>query len=150
MNKKSLLFRILGIFLILVALACFVVGIMSFESNKLPDMPFLLPIGIFVMFGAIILTIFGFSYKRMRKIQTKMEEFKSQYSDALNEANNPVNQNKGAEGISQNTCSKCGFVNPPDAKFCNKCGATLTKKCPYCGAENDDEAKYCKTCGKLL
>ena len=56
--------------------------------------------------------------------------------------------NSGVEGVDQNTCSKCGTLNPIGAKFCSKCGNPLTKKCLYCGSENDDGAQYCNNCGK--
>ena len=64
-----------------------------------------------------------------------------------------INQSKntgGVEGVTSNTCAKCGHANPVGAKFCAKCGAALSKKCPYCGAENDDGAKFCNNCGKNL
>ena len=51
------------------------------------------------------------------------------------------------EGIK---CPKCGFVNPPGAKFCMNCGAKLTKKCPKCGYENPPNAKFCLNCGAKL
>jgi len=51
------------------------------------------------------------------------------------------------EGVTANTCAKCGFVNNADAKFCAKCGAPITKTCPSCGAVNDDGAKFCNSCG---
>lgn len=47
-------------------------------------------------------------------------------------------------------CPKCGFANPPGAKFCMNCGTKLTKKCPKCGHENPPEAKFCLNCGTKL
>lgn len=53
-------------------------------------------------------------------------------------------------------CSKCGFENSNDNKFCVQCGELLednqneTTYCIYCGAENPTSNKYCVTCGKNL
>jgi Double zinc ribbon len=48
-------------------------------------------------------------------------------------------------------CSFCQHANPPDAKFCNACGAPLyLLPCPHCGAVNDATATVCHQCaGKL-
>jgi hypothetical protein len=48
-------------------------------------------------------------------------------------------------------CSFCQHANPPDAKFCNACGAPLyLLPCPHCGAVNDATASVCHQCaGKL-
>lgn len=57
------------------------------------------------------------------------------------------------------TCSNCGAVNVPAAKFCFQCGADLTSgnakgtasnACPACGAENDADARFCIECGADL
>jgi len=47
-------------------------------------------------------------------------------------------------------CSKCGAENREGARFCDKCGATLSLKCPSCGAENRPDAKFCDSCGAAL
>ena len=46
-------------------------------------------------------------------------------------------------------CKSCGTVNPPDSKFCKKCGASLEtlKTCPQCGSKLDPDAVFCPKCG---
>ncbi len=56
-------------------------------------------------------------------------------------------------------CSKCGFENRPDARFCKQCGQTLRVPapatppgavCPACGATAKPGARFCPRCGKPL
>ena len=46
-------------------------------------------------------------------------------------------------------CHKCNSENPLNAKFCNNCGAALSKskKCPVCDELNDHDSKFCDNCG---
>ncbi|MFC1857239.1 adenylate/guanylate cyclase domain-containing protein [Thermodesulfobacteriota bacterium] len=44
-------------------------------------------------------------------------------------------------------CSKCGFNNKPNKKFCTKCGEKLSLECPQCRAEIDVEDIFCGECG---
>ena len=41
----------------------------------------------------------------------------------------------------------CGHDNPPRAKFCLECGASLIRQCPRCQAELPPNAKFCLECG---
>ena len=44
-------------------------------------------------------------------------------------------------------CKYCEHGNPPDSKYCNSCGATLTlAPCPHCGAVNEVTAATCYQC----
>ena len=47
-------------------------------------------------------------------------------------------------------CAKCDTENRETAKFCDKCGAQLSRKCASCGAENRPDAKFCDACGAAL
>ena len=50
-------------------------------------------------------------------------------------------------------CVKCGFDNPPGAKFCAGCGQLLqteTQACPHCKAANPVAARFCNSCGHSL
>jgi serine/threonine protein kinase len=50
-------------------------------------------------------------------------------------------------------CSKCGTQNLADAKFCQRCGADLSKMfaaCPDCGRENRRDVEFCADCGANL
>ena len=51
------------------------------------------------------------------------------------------------------SCLKCGFENPPGAKFCAGCGQTLpieAQPCPHCKASNPAGARFCNSCGNSL
>jgi ribosomal protein L40E len=49
-------------------------------------------------------------------------------------------------------CHKCNADNDADAKFCDRCGAALSKSvpCPDCDELNDPDAQFCDHCGKSL
>jgi hypothetical protein len=48
-------------------------------------------------------------------------------------------------------CSFCQHANPPEAKFCNACGAPLyLVPCPHCGAVNETTAIACHQCARKL
>jgi len=58
-----------------------------------------------------------------------------------------TSQQQQQQGI---VCPRCGYVNPPGAKFCINCGYMLGKKCPQCGYINPPDAKFCANCGARL
>src|SRR5262245_53319456 len=47
-------------------------------------------------------------------------------------------------------CTRCQQENPPEAKFCLKCGTALARKCAACGTELPAGAKFCLECGQSL
>ena len=47
-------------------------------------------------------------------------------------------------------CSKCGFENVEDARFCNECGSKLESICSACGKANIPGSKFCNGCGNSL
>ncbi len=47
-------------------------------------------------------------------------------------------------------CPQCGQENPPDARFCMRCGTSLTRRCPNCGETNTLAAQFCVRCGTSL
>lgn len=46
-----------------------------------------------------------------------------------------------------NDCPACGVTNPDSVKFCEGCGAGLTRVCPECGRENAVHKQFCGGCG---
>lgn len=57
-----------------------------------------------------------------------------------------ADQRGGKRDIS---CPKCGDANANTARFCQKCGASLsTGKCSSCNTELPAGAKFCGQCGK--
>src|SRR5438067_13591083 len=47
-------------------------------------------------------------------------------------------------------CSSCGNENPEGAKFCNGCGAPLSRVCASCGTSNASNARFCSECAAPL
>ncbi len=47
-------------------------------------------------------------------------------------------------------CSHCQTESPPDALFCDECGAPLDTLCSQCREPNRHGAKFCKKCGQQL
>lgn len=47
-------------------------------------------------------------------------------------------------------CASCGFENPVSAKFCEECGAKITRVCPACGKNVGGGAKFCGECGASM
>ena len=167
-EKTAKKLRIIGFICLFIGVGCVVTGLtdffMSMSSWDGPKLFFLNFIGFpFIAGGAACLAM-GYQRKMaayMASQNAPVAKDTANYmldgtSDAIaktaGKVANEINVNKGAtvEGVTGNTCAKCGFTNPAGAKFCSKCGAPITKKCPYCGAENDDGAKYCNSCGKNI
>jgi adenylate cyclase len=49
-------------------------------------------------------------------------------------------------------CPECSRENPASARFCGKCGASLSRLCPHCGAglPPDPDLRFCLQCGQEL
>jgi hypothetical protein len=52
-------------------------------------------------------------------------------------------------------CNACGAPGSPDARFCTRCGASLSapeaaRICGGCGTSNEADARFCKQCGLAL
>ncbi len=50
----------------------------------------------------------------------------------------------------ESACPNCGYDNPLDVQFCQKCGSGLFHKCPKCTRENRIDIEYCGGCGLNL
>ena len=49
------------------------------------------------------------------------------------------------------SCTTCNGINPPESKFCNKCGSPLSSPfCQSCGNKNPTSAVFCNQCGSRL
>ncbi|MBN3779007.1 AAA family ATPase [Burkholderia sp. Ac-20345] len=44
-------------------------------------------------------------------------------------------------------CAKCGFENLAGVRFCEACGAMMSRTCPRCGHELRPSARFCDACG---
>ncbi len=47
-------------------------------------------------------------------------------------------------------CSNCQHDNPPDFRFCLRCGTKLGHACPACGASLPPDSLFCGKCGARL
>jgi class 3 adenylate cyclase/tetratricopeptide (TPR) repeat protein len=47
-------------------------------------------------------------------------------------------------------CPQCEHENPPEARFCNACGAGLATACRACGQANAPGSRFCSACGQAL
>ncbi len=47
-------------------------------------------------------------------------------------------------------CPVCRAQNKESAKFCKKCGTSLSLRCPSCGASHEAEQGFCDECGTAL
>ena len=47
-------------------------------------------------------------------------------------------------------CAHCDADNPPGARFCGACGASLEAACPHCGAALLAGLRFCTGCGHDL
>src|SRR5271156_5215097 len=48
------------------------------------------------------------------------------------------------------TCPACNADNPPENRFCERCGAALEARCPQCKAPVPQGARFCGACGQRL
>jgi len=47
------------------------------------------------------------------------------------------------------TCPRCQQDNPPQARFCLRCGGGFAKACTRCDTELPAEAQFCFACGHV-
>jgi hypothetical protein len=47
-------------------------------------------------------------------------------------------------------CPYCGYLNPPNSRYCQKCSNRLFQICLRCHTENSLSADYCKSCASTL
>jgi class 3 adenylate cyclase len=47
-------------------------------------------------------------------------------------------------------CPSCQRENPPQARFCNGCGAALEAQCGACGHANPLDSSFCNACGQRI
>ena len=81
---------------------------------------------------------------RIRIIQKKIDAVPS--TDWA-EARASLSVNDGAKERNCMLCTKCGFDNPSEARFCGKCGTAMTAVTPIdslaAGSQPGNEDRYC-------
>lgn len=168
-RRTTIVLRVLGFIFLPIGIILIGIGMSSFfstfGSGEMSSGFYLVFAGFpFFAAGGACLTL-GFRRKMTEFMVTTtapvMKDFSNYIIDGTSDSVSKVagkiakeikssNNANTVEGVTANTCAKCGHVNPANASFCAKCGAPLTKVCPHCGATNDDGAKFCNSCGREL
>lgn len=153
-SKTKKIFKIAGITLALIALACIITGFADFfikiRNEEMPSLFFLLIIGFPCLGVGLALTMAGFRKEIMNYV-------KNESVPVINDMNREIAPGIGAiaDAIKNSdtqtvTCKECGEQNPADSNFCKKCGATLKHACPDCNAPVDGDSLFCPRCGRRL
>lgn len=159
-NKKlQKKFRTIGFILTGIGGICVVIGLIDFFSvmssmSGAPKLFFLLFIGIPLVGGGAMCLNLGYMGALARYHASEVAPVASdtinyivdETKDGIIDAVQSVKTGEGNYII----CPKCSNKNDKDSKFCDKCGAALTKTCQYCAEENDGDAVFCKSCGKRI
>lgn len=74
----------------------------------------------------------------------------SSFDQKNQKVNTQLNADKINIDLKSITCPNCQQGNPPKAKFCSECGASLLFKCPICNSETPLSGKFCSGCGKEI
>ncbi|MFH0909543.1 MAG: protein kinase [bacterium] len=73
------------------------------------------------------------------------------FIEALDDALAGVSHKKEAmpagDAAALNLCPSCAKPNPSESKFCESCGAGLTRQCPECDRQNSVHKTFCGGCG---
>lgn len=87
----------------------------------------------------------GADMTQVAGIMTRMDELTRQQST-------PATEHKRKRERKKTTgpdCPSCGQGNPPESKFCLRCGTRIVipVKCPQCGTQLPADARFCTECG---
>ncbi|MDE6586685.1 MAG: zinc ribbon domain-containing protein [Clostridia bacterium] len=155
-TKKKL--KIIGGILLVVGAVFAITGFISFFSafnnGGWPELFWMAFLGL-PMCG-IGGSIIGIAYKREISKYMKDEsvpvinEAAEELSPAVKAVTRAVKDGVGGSRGGSNITCKCGEVNPPDGKFCTRCGAPLLSACPHCGGTVDADDKFCGNCGNKI
>lgn len=151
-NKKTL--KIIGFSCLILGIILTLIGgiefFINFGSMSGPKLFFLDFIGIPLI--ALGSTALGFGYRKEVTNYIKNESVpvaKDLYQDLKPEINDLTNTIKGKKD-SEIICPKCGSTNNSNSKFCDQCGATLTRTCPICNSIIESDSKFCPHCGSKV
>ncbi len=156
-------FRIVGPLVLVVGGSFMLVGFGSFFSafggGGPPRLFWCSFVGMPLLFVGIVMTKFGFMGAIIRyqagEIAPVGKDTFNYMADGTKDGVRTV-ATAIATGLQQASrkgtlaCSACGHSNDDLARFCDQCGAALSKTCPSCGERNDGDAKFCDGCGNRL
>ncbi|NLE66353.1 MAG: protein kinase, partial [Lentisphaerae bacterium] len=86
----------------------------------------------------------------MKCVKTNPEErwfSAEEFSRALENLEGVGSSRRSGVGSFDNVCESCGAANAADVKFCESCGAGLTRACAECERENSVHRQFCGGCG---
>ncbi len=162
-SKAKKILRIVGFLFLFAGFICVIIGMASFfmalgnQDGETPKFFFMNFIGFPLLFIGIVCLSLGFmkefhSYVASQSapvtkdvVNYLMDQTRDETVKTVSAIHSAV-KDKNNDGI---ICPKCHTKNESTAKFCDNCGARLSKECT-CGEENDPDAKYCRKCGKPL
>lgn len=157
--------RVLGPMLIILGGGFMLVGMVDFFASfggwEGPQLFWCCFVGMPLLFAGFVTTSYGYMGKVARYQAGEMapvaKDTFNYLADGTQEGVETVSSaiSRGlAHGVTSDTasvaCPRCGEANDPDAKFCDHCGAPLTRTCPSCGEANAPDAKFCDHCGQAL
>ena len=167
-TKKKL--KIIGTVLLVIGILCEAVGFLDINLtvNNMSGFPtlFFLPfLGAPCLFIGVVLLIFGCRKEIMtftknevvpvvndaaEELTPAIKSVVGAVKDSLKDENSSKNEKQEKSEKSGTVCPKCGSLNQPENKFCDKCGTQLFKICPACGARQDGDDVFCGECGAKL
>ena len=146
LTKRGL--KVIGIVLLLGGLTCTVLGSVSLFSSigrkEFPSLFWMLMIGLPMITIGVSMLMFGFRKEIGTYIKNESVPVVNEAAEELTPAVDAV-----ARAVRETQiCPDCGAKNDAELRFCEKCGAPLTKACPYCGEEVGADAAFCRHCRK--
>ena len=163
--------RIIGPSILAVGVLCMIVALidffMAFGGSGSPDLFWLFFIGAPLMFVGGVMTSMAFMgavarYQACEVAPVGKDTFNYMAQgtkDSVRDLAGAVGEGLGLrEGDEDDNverpaiCPACDEPNDHDARFCRKCGGSITqaKVCEDCGEKNDPSASFCDNCGRKL
>ncbi len=170
-SGMRIVLRILGPICLLAGVLCIAKGVSMFGNDGAAEgftIPKYMFGGMALLFVGGVMTMFGFLGAAARyqaaEVAPVVKDTFNYVADGTRDGVKTVASAVG-QGIAEGMrsaggtggeqkvlvrCHKCNAENDASAKFCDQCGAALSKSCPCeaCGELNDPDAKFCDNCGK--
>jgi len=164
-------FRIAGPIILGIGILCMITAAVDLfmcmgNFGRTPTLFWLFFVGAPLLFVGAVLSQMGYMGKIARYTSQELTPVGTDtFNYAVKETKDSIREVAGAigEGLGGAVgaagsaevmirCYKCNHENDADARFCDQCGAALTKNksCPACNELNDLDAKFCDNCGNEL
>ncbi len=154
-KKVKLILRIIGFSLIGLSIIGAILLIIFYNKIEFILQPLFIFLTILPAFISIPLLFLSFAsnigkYGAKESAIVQKQFLKDMTKDSKEfskEISSGVKEGMESKGI---ICPFCKHQNALDAKYCDECGSSLTKRCSKCNQINDIDAKFCKKCGNKL